>query len=197
MFCPSCPQVPEQPALPGMQWNAAVEASTPLRPNVEPTPLASPTLPNLPSVPTVEPSVMDAPANAERSRGVVHGGVACDVCHCVIEGIRHKCLDCAGKDRCFFLFFTTRLSLCIQITTSVPLASHLDLQSDTIHSTSSLRFMNQAVSLFTLCRAVMEKDRKPRNPLLVALRSSKIPTFQRFIPLLAIYATRVFAVTDM
>ena len=28
---------------------------------------------------------------------VIHKGIACDVCHKIIEGIRHKCLDCPGR----------------------------------------------------------------------------------------------------
>ena len=28
---------------------------------------------------------------------VIHRGVFCDVCNKIIEGIRHKCLDCPGR----------------------------------------------------------------------------------------------------
>ena len=28
---------------------------------------------------------------------VIHRGVSCDVCNKIIEGIRHKCLDCPGR----------------------------------------------------------------------------------------------------
>lgn len=28
---------------------------------------------------------------------VIHRGVSCDVCNKIIEGVRHKCLDCPGR----------------------------------------------------------------------------------------------------
>ncbi|KAJ7070776.1 hypothetical protein C8F01DRAFT_1107742 [Mycena amicta] len=40
------------------------------------------------------------PAAAPAVRPVVHLGVVCDICDKVIEGIRHKCLDCSDFDLC-------------------------------------------------------------------------------------------------
>jgi len=28
---------------------------------------------------------------------VIHNGIVCDVCNKIVEGVRHKCLDCPGR----------------------------------------------------------------------------------------------------
>ncbi|KAF5368556.1 hypothetical protein D9758_002170 [Tetrapyrgos nigripes] len=111
-FCPSCPEAPTQPVLPGGPWNPTADSSMPSSSFIapEPTqPMASPRLPTLPSVPTVEPwnarpdvesRNVDTPATTAPSSQAVHVGVMCDVCHSVIEGVRHKCLDCPDYDLC-------------------------------------------------------------------------------------------------
>lgn len=41
------------------------------------------------------PAPVSAPAQPPAL--VVHHGIGCDGCNKTVEGIRHKCLDCAGK----------------------------------------------------------------------------------------------------
>ncbi|THV07447.1 hypothetical protein K435DRAFT_257605 [Dendrothele bispora CBS 962.96] len=122
MTCPSCPETASRPILSNMtEWNAAsmnvADQQAPDLPSMNtdhPMDLGerniwSPTLPNLPSVPTAEPWSIETanvgtsdPSSADirASSRVVHPGVVCDVCHSVIEGVRHKCLDCADYDLC-------------------------------------------------------------------------------------------------
>ncbi|KAJ7751215.1 hypothetical protein DFH07DRAFT_745724 [Mycena maculata] len=53
----------------------------------------------LPPLPV--PAVTQVPeAPAPPAPPVIHRGVICDMCDNVIEGIRHKCLDCADYDLC-------------------------------------------------------------------------------------------------
>ncbi|KAJ6503265.1 hypothetical protein C8R47DRAFT_969140 [Mycena vitilis] len=61
-----------------------------------PAPVAAVTLPPLP-VPSVAQVPRAAPPPAPP---VIHRGVVCDMCDNVVEGIRHKCLDCADYDLC-------------------------------------------------------------------------------------------------
>lgn len=37
-----------------------------------------------------------APIAASNPTPVVHLGIVCDVCNEIVEGVRHKCLDCPG-----------------------------------------------------------------------------------------------------
>ncbi|KAJ7897138.1 hypothetical protein B0H14DRAFT_392785 [Mycena olivaceomarginata] len=61
-----------------------------------PAPVAAAPLPPLPV-----PSVAQVPlAPAPPAPPVIHRGVVCDMCDNVIEGIRHKCLDCPNYDLC-------------------------------------------------------------------------------------------------
>lgn len=58
-----------------------------------PAPVVAPPLPPLPV-----PSVAQVPnAPAPPAPPVIHRGVLCDMCDDVVEGIRHKCLDCPSK----------------------------------------------------------------------------------------------------
>ncbi|KAJ4002254.1 hypothetical protein F5050DRAFT_1558953 [Lentinula boryana] len=85
-----------------------------------PAPFNSFGTPLLPSVPTMPPvareevsaeisvsprvpfAVPVAQSESVRNENgqVVHHGVWCDFCHSVIEGVRHKCLDCPDYDLC-------------------------------------------------------------------------------------------------
>ncbi|KAJ7246253.1 hypothetical protein B0H12DRAFT_761399 [Mycena haematopus] len=61
-----------------------------------PAPAAAAPLPPLPV-----PSVAQVPtASAPPAPPVIHRGVVCDMCDNVVEGIRHKCLDCPNYDLC-------------------------------------------------------------------------------------------------
>ncbi|KAJ6575392.1 hypothetical protein B0H19DRAFT_1254950 [Mycena capillaripes] len=61
-----------------------------------PAPAAAAPLPPLPV-----PSVAQVPsAPAPPAPPVIHRGVVCDMCDTVVEGIRHKCLDCPNYDLC-------------------------------------------------------------------------------------------------
>ncbi|PPQ79402.1 hypothetical protein CVT25_002672 [Psilocybe cyanescens] len=45
-------------------------------------------------------ATIQAPVIASNSPPVIHTGILCDVCNEVIEGVRHKCLDCPDYDLC-------------------------------------------------------------------------------------------------
>ncbi|KAJ7103265.1 hypothetical protein B0H15DRAFT_767366 [Mycena belliarum] len=61
-----------------------------------PAPAAPAPLPPLPV-----PAVAQVPeAAAPPAPPVIHRGVVCDMCDNVVEGIRHKCLDCPNYDLC-------------------------------------------------------------------------------------------------
>ncbi|KAJ3922230.1 hypothetical protein F5877DRAFT_34317 [Lentinula edodes] len=51
------------------------------------------------STPTPTPSPLQ-PASWGSNGRVVHHGVSCDSCRSIIEGVRHKCLDCPDYDLC-------------------------------------------------------------------------------------------------
>ncbi|KAJ3731958.1 hypothetical protein DFJ43DRAFT_998241 [Lentinula guzmanii] len=52
-----------------------------------------------PRVPFAVPVAQNESVRNENGQ-VVHHGVWCDFCHSVIEGVRHKCLDCPDYDLC-------------------------------------------------------------------------------------------------
>ncbi|KAJ3789277.1 hypothetical protein GGU10DRAFT_261076 [Lentinula aff. detonsa] len=52
-----------------------------------------------PRVPFAVPVAQSESVRNENGQ-VVHHGVWCDFCHSVIEGVRHKCLDCPDYDLC-------------------------------------------------------------------------------------------------
>ncbi|KAJ3867306.1 hypothetical protein EV359DRAFT_34766 [Lentinula novae-zelandiae] len=59
----------------------------------------APEMPIPPTVPFALPVGENESARNENGR-VVHHGVSCDSCRSIIEGIRHKCLDCPDYDLC-------------------------------------------------------------------------------------------------
>ncbi|KAJ7170143.1 hypothetical protein C8R46DRAFT_896701 [Mycena filopes] len=94
-----------QPPTP--QWTPPQQGYTPIYPFGYQAPQITPFIPgnDLPRAPAAAslpvPSVAQVPeAPAPPAPPVIHRGVLCDVCDSVVEGIRHKCLDCADYDLC-------------------------------------------------------------------------------------------------
>ncbi|KAJ7651681.1 hypothetical protein DFH06DRAFT_1207790 [Mycena polygramma] len=87
------PQQGYNPIYPFMQPQPFIPANELPR---APAPVAAAALPPLPV-----PSVAQVPGAAPPpAPPVIHRGVVCDMCDNVVEGIRHKCLDCPDYDLC-------------------------------------------------------------------------------------------------
>ncbi|KAJ7161311.1 hypothetical protein C8R43DRAFT_881257 [Mycena crocata] len=96
---------------PTPQWTPPQQGYSPIYPFGAPTPVL-PFIParDLPTVtpaaaaplpPLPVPSVAQVPeAPTPPAPPVIHRGVLCDMCDNVVEGIRHKCLDCPDYDLC-------------------------------------------------------------------------------------------------
>ncbi|KAJ7675344.1 hypothetical protein B0H17DRAFT_1081087 [Mycena rosella] len=91
------------------QWTPAQQCYNPVYPFGGPTPFIPETdLPRAPAPavaaplpPLPVPAVAQVPeAPAPPAPPVIHRGVICDMCDNVVEGIRHKCLDCSNYDLC-------------------------------------------------------------------------------------------------
>ncbi|KAF7347595.1 hypothetical protein MVEN_01516400 [Mycena venus] len=114
--CPAEAQPPRPTSLaawqPPMSWPTPPQQQgySPIYPFGGLQPSISPFIPTLPRVPAVAaaavplpplpvPSVAQVPeAPAPPAPPVIHRGVVCDMCENVVEGIRHKCLDCPNYD---------------------------------------------------------------------------------------------------
>jgi len=118
-FCAACPVETQAPRMsvgptPWPAWQqpgpAQLQGYSPIypfqmQPQITPfvpvnelprAPAAAAPLPPLPV-----PSVAQVPtASAPPAPPVIHRGVLCDMCDSVVEGIRHKCLDCPDYDLC-------------------------------------------------------------------------------------------------
>ncbi|KAJ7040345.1 hypothetical protein C8F04DRAFT_948739 [Mycena alexandri] len=89
------------------QWTPPQQGYTPVYPFGLQAPQITPFIPDsfprapAPLPPLPIPSVAQVPeAPAPPAPPVIHRGVLCDVCDSVVEGIRHKCLDCMDYDLC-------------------------------------------------------------------------------------------------
>ncbi|KAJ6621136.1 hypothetical protein B0H10DRAFT_2215397 [Mycena sp. CBHHK59/15] len=99
---------PAPPLVHQSLWNTAPQGYSPAYPFGTPTPIP-PFIPvrDLPRAPAPAAAALPVPAVAQTPEApappappVIHRGVVCDMCDNVIEGIRHKCLDCPDYDLC-------------------------------------------------------------------------------------------------
>nr|GAT57477.1 predicted protein [Mycena chlorophos] len=100
-MCAACPK-PEAD-VPPVSW-AHIPPPPPL-PQWVPPPMAPHYTPVYPfgaaaGAPITPVNAAATPVVPGPSASVVHRGIVCDVCEKVIEGVRHKCLDCPDYDLC-------------------------------------------------------------------------------------------------
>lgn len=81
------------------QADAPFIGVTPLAPVIPISHLPSPWMPTAGSSQPVaqNPGPSSNAASVMQTAPVIHAGIVCDSCNVIIEGIRHKCLDCPGQ----------------------------------------------------------------------------------------------------